>query len=483
MKGINRVFLLLLLNFLTIQIYGKVVWEEGFNTPEKGVWGDADGESLHVDLTSVEQWTIDYAACSFTAENDYVKTVSTAGGRLEALDCDGEAVWYSEWIAISKYSEITCELTAKETGSGSNPESKYLKAYYQLNNQDEVLFETNGINEANWGLATVVQTGLQGDSIRIVVRLNSSYASDKVILDDVRVWTDQEEVINPEQLADAGDILINEVLFNPFPGGVDFVELYNPSEKDIRLDHLFLANRDADAELKGMVQLTTEEILFPSQTYLLLSEDAEKVLVFYETTCRSCFLDLAKMPAFNNDVGDVVLLNDSLEVIDGMHYLSKMHHPLLVDEEGVSLERISLDEPGSDPVNWASATASVRFATPGYENSMVGKTTADQDLIQLEPSSFSPNDDGYNDYLTISYQFGNPHYVANLKIFDSHGRPVCDLVQNEPAGTTGEWVWTGKQNDGKRSRLGMYIIWLELHDGNGATKQFKEVCSITDRLE
>lgn len=482
MRNLNSVFIFLLLNFLTIEIYGKVVWEEGFNVPDQGVWGDADGESLHVDLSSVDQWFINFDSCHFSAENDYVRTVSTSGGRFEALDCDGEAVWYSKWIDISKYSEISCGLIARETGSGSNVNKKYLRAYYQLNNQKEVLFETNGVNEGNWGVDTVSQANLQGDSLRIVVRLNSIYANDKVSFDDVRVWTDQPEIVDPFLFANTGDVLISEVLFNPYPGGVDFVELYNASDKSILLNHLFLANRDGDSALKTIVPLTREERFLQPKTYLVLSEDQEKVLVFYRTNCPDCFLDLADMPAYNNDQGDVVLLNDSLQVIDEMHYSSTMHHSLLVDKEGVSLERVSFDAPASDASNWASASAEVRFATPGFENSMSEDGFINRDKLILEPSCFSPNGDGYNDFLRIDYQFKNSNYVANLRIFDSHGIPVCDLVKNEPAGSRGEWIWTGKRDNGSNVRLGMYIVLLELYDGNGDVKKFKKVCTVTDQL-
>lgn len=483
MWRINSVFLFMLSILLTNESYGTVIWEENFNTPDLGVWGDDDGESLHINLDQGENWSINYDDCSLTAENDYIKTVSTSGGRFEALDCDGEAIWYSPWINISKYTVVNCELVARETGSGANPASKYLKAFYQLDDQSEILFEVNGLNEGNWGEANASQGGLEGDSLRIIVRLNSSYANDKVILDAIRLWSDQPEVIDPNQLAEAGDVLINEVLFDPYPGGVDFVELYNRSEKTIRLDHLLLGSRNEDGSFKKLVPLANQEIFIQPKSYLVLSENHEQVLVFYESRCPECFLNLNEIPAFNNDKGQVVLLNDSLETLDEMHYTAKMHHSLLVDEEGVSLERISWDEAGMEASSWASASASVRFATPGYENSMGRGNHETHDQISLEPKSFSPNDDGYNDYLSISYQFENPNYVANLKIFDSHGMPVCDLVKNEPAGNEGEWIWTGEQSNGKKSRLGVYIVLLELHDQNGTVKQYKKACSITDRLE
>ena len=40
---------------------------------------------------------------------------------------------------------------------------------------------------------------------------------------------------------EANDIVINEVLFNPYPGGEDFVELYNKTDKIINLSDIYLA--------------------------------------------------------------------------------------------------------------------------------------------------------------------------------------------------------------------------------------------------
>lgn len=223
MWRINSVFLFMLSILLTNESYGTVIWEENFNTPNLGVWGDNEGESLHINLGQGDNWRINFDDCSLAAENDYVKTVSTSGGRFGALDCHGEAIWDSPWINISKYANVNCELMARETGSRSNPASKYLKAYFQLDDQSDIFSEVNGTNEGNWGEATARQAQLAGDSPRIVVRLNSGYANDKVIQNAFRLWSDQPEVIGPNQLAEAGDVLINEVLFHPYPGGVDLV--------------------------------------------------------------------------------------------------------------------------------------------------------------------------------------------------------------------------------------------------------------------
>ena len=73
----------------------NIIWSENFATPEKGYWGGGS------DIVGITNWTLDVTNCTLTDANDYIKTVSTGGGRMEAKDIDGEAVWTSEAIDIS----------------------------------------------------------------------------------------------------------------------------------------------------------------------------------------------------------------------------------------------------------------------------------------------------------------------------------------------------------------------------------------------
>ncbi|WP_423129329.1 hypothetical protein [Gaoshiqia sp. Z1-71] len=477
----NWFFLILLVNFLTIESYAGFVWTEEFNLPNKGTWGDADGITVHTDLEGIDQWTLNTVFCEFTAENDYVKTVSTSGGRFEAQDCDGEAIWMSRWISIKNKSNVRCELTAWETGSGNTASRKYLYVFYQLDNQPETLFESNGINEGNWGEALASQSGLNGDSLRIIVKLNSSYASDKVIFDHVSVESEDPPLL-PENLAQAGDILINELLFNPYADGSDFVELFNRSEKSIRLDHLFIASRDGNQELRQIYAVSAAPDYMEPGAYLLLSEDTTGIPFFYLRSCPENFWQMEKLPSYPNASGYVVLLDDSLNVIDELAYRETMHNPLLANRKGVSLERVSADRESDDPENWLSAAAAVGFATPGCPNSMQLHPEYVQAEIRLEPTVFSPNNDGYQDYLSIHYRLPEPDYRANLKLFDSRGSYLQDLVKNETIGQEGEWTWTGMLEDGSKARIGIYVIYIELISPTGQIKQIRKSCTLTDRL-
>jgi hypothetical protein len=192
---------------------------------------------------------------------------------------------------------------------------------------------------------------------------------------------------------------------------------------------------------------------------------------------------MKSFPSFPDDGGTVVFLNDSLEVLDEFSYSSKMHSPFLANEEGVSLERISLAKPTNERANWASAAESVGFATPGLSNSQSGSSAEIQDKITPEPQAFSPNGDGYNDQLIINFKLSKPGDIANVRIFDATGRQMKYLVKNQSLAQEGSWLWDGKGESGQKLSIGVYIILVEIFDQDGHTKAFKKTCTITDRLE
>jgi len=282
---------------------------------------------------------------------------------------------------------------------------------------------------------------------------------------------------------EVGSILINEVLFNPFSGGTDFVELVNASEQTISVQRLRLATRNDTLALKQIYPVSTEKRYLKPGDFLVCTKDPAIVASQYITSNMANFCAMKSLPSYSDDAGTVVLLNDSLLVLDEFSYSAKMHSPFLADEEGVSLERISIEKPANDRNNWASAAASVGCATPGFPNSQAGSETEIQDEITPEPKAFSPNGDGYNDELTIKFNLSKPGYIANVRIFDVAGRQVKFLVKNQSLAQEGNWLWDGKNDIGQLLNIGVYIILVEVFDQEGQTKAFKKTFTLTDRLE
>jgi len=277
------------------------------------------------------------------------------------------------------------------------------------------------------------------------------------------------EVILPES-AQAFDLIINEVLFNPRSGGADFVELYNRSNKILSLKNWAMANADGIAAKKNITE--SEYLVYPDQ-YVGLTENITNISSYYPKTITQNFIEVNDLPSYNDNEGSVILINSKDYIIDQFNYSDEMHFELLNDDEGVSLERIDPNRSSNYRSNFHSAAESVGFATPGYENSQFFRNTSAQGFVSINPNTFSPDNDGFQDVVSINYQFESPGYVANISIFDRNGRLIKKLVSNELLGNKGNFIWDGISDDNQKARIGIYVIYFEAFNTNGDKEIFK----------
>jgi hypothetical protein len=273
------------------------------------------------------------------------------------------------------------------------------------------------------------------------------------------------------------DLLINEVLFNPKPDGVDFVEVYNNSSKIIDLGKLYIANTKDGDTLNMIKKISADQkLVFPGK-YLLLSVNSDMVQQQYFTQDPGAFIQVAAMPSYNDDEGCVVLLrHDSLR-IDQFHYNDDMHFALLEDPEGYSLERkkISATEPAAN--NWASASSTCGGATPGYKNSQADDSSNPENKnVIIDPGIFSPDNNGHDDYLHIYYHFTKSELKGSISIYNHEGILIRKLVKGELLGVSGEYVWDGLDERQQKSSTGIYIIYFEAFDIEGNTYKYKKPC-------
>lgn len=284
--------------------------------------------------------------------------------------------------------------------------------------------------------------------------------------------------------ARSSDIVINEVLFNPYTGGVDFVELYNRSSKALDLINLQINNADEETgELDQTADITSlSHIMLPGD-YVVLTKDPSIIRSTYNSAGLSSFITVPSLPSYNDDAGIVVLTNKAKADIDRFIYSDKMHFALLNDDEGVSLERMDPDRPSTESDNWHSAAATVGYATPGLKNSQYSESASDGSEISVDPAVFSPDNDGKGDVLNIHYKFDKPGYTATVKIFSSTGRPVLDLVKSELLGTEeGIWSWDGINKDNEKAPVGIYVLYIEAFTVGGDTKKIKKTCVLGAKL-
>ena len=274
--------------------------------------------------------------------------------------------------------------------------------------------------------------------------------------------------------ATPGNMVINEILFNPRSNGYDFVELFNNGDRVIDAATLHVANRNSSGVISSIRPCSNyPHYIFPGD-YAVLTEKPQMLPLQYLVTDPGCVLEVNLFPSFPDDEGTVVLINAQGEVVDEVKYSDDWHFKLITDAEGVSLERISDDGQSQDPSNWHSAASTAGYGTPGYRNSQHNNTAVIEGVFEVFPKVISPDNDGRDDVISIRYQLPIAGYMTNIIIFDLAGRPVRLLVRNALLGTAGYWKWDGLGENGKKLSTGPYIILAELFNLGGKRKRFKE---------
>ncbi len=275
------------------------------------------------------------------------------------------------------------------------------------------------------------------------------------------------------EAAVSGDILLSELLFHPRSGGEKFVELYNHSTKHIDLKDWSFANLSGDSLTNVKSVSDNHYVLLPG-AYVAFTEDLATLKADYPAAPEAYLQKVAALPSLPADQGTVVLLDPAQKEMQRFYYSADFHHPLLTNTQGVSLERVTWNDPVEDAASWQSAARTVNYATPGYRNSQFTENPASESLLTVDPPVFAPGHAGHADFTRIHYRFGSTGTVANVAVYDAQGRKVRDLARNQTLAEEGFLVWDGTANDQQRVGIGYYLIFFETFDTQGQVNVLKE---------
>ena len=271
-----------------------------------------------------------------------------------------------------------------------------------------------------------------------------------------------------------GDVVINEILFDPISPAADYVEIYNKSEKVLNISDLQLGvikssfPNPPDTVIKKICSENRQ--LLPGK-YVLLTTKPTEIAEQYECSDYN-FITMGSYPSYPNDGATVLLLSNG-DIIDFMSYTDKMHYPLLAETKGVSLERVSPQITSNDPENWHSSSSPLH-GTPGYQNSVYIENHEVEADIEILPQVFSPDADGFDDVTTINLKDIGNDYTAKIHIFDARGRPVKTLVNCKNIADQSSFVWNGLDDNGSIVPIGIYVVFVEVFDLQGHIKRFKK---------
>jgi len=278
----------------------------------------------------------------------------------------------------------------------------------------------------------------------------------------------------------AGDILINEVLSNPRPGGADFLEIYNYSDKAIDLSSISIASVNTNGVVGNRQAVSDRPLFIYPNEYKVLTRQPATVKQHYPNAESSALLEMGSLPNFNNETGGVVIYGQA-GVIDSLFYTPAMQSPFITSNRGVSLERQYFSAPTNAPGSFRSAAVAVGGATPGYQNSQYVDESAAGEVF-LTSKTFSPDNDGFEDRLAINYRLPESGFMANIDIYTDQGRLIKRLVRNESVATQGVIFWDGLSDANMRLPVGVYVAVVEVYNAFGVRKVYRKSFVLAARL-
>jgi hypothetical protein len=285
----------------------------------------------------------------------------------------------------------------------------------------------------------------------------------------------------PSDMA-GGDLIINEILFNPAGAGYDYVELYNNSGKICELQKILLTGKNSTGQLINAIAASpVNRLLYPGE-YVVITEDDNWLSQNYLVKKHADICRITDLPSMPDDKGYLALLNNQAEIVDEIAYSDKWHFALINNKDGVALERIDYSQPTNEKTNWTSAASEAGFGTPGYQNSQFRADLRAQGSFVVEPKLFSPDNDGHDDVAAFKYEMTEPGYMGSITIYDAAGRPVRYLLRNALLGLKSVVNWDGLDENFKKLPVGVYVVFMEIFNLKGKIKKIKNTVTLARKF-
>lgn len=306
-----------------------------------------------------------------------------------------------------------------------------------------------------------------------LITLENLYDTEGRLMEDITLELYFEDEEKPEESdgpeVEPGELIFNELLPNPHPGGSEYIELFNRSDHAISLSGLAISIRKADGSLNMAYPLSAISTPIEKGSFVLLTKDIEGVTGWYSILHPNTLYEL-KIPVLANTSSTLVLyrMKDGL-IIDEINYSSKWHATSVTNQKGVALERIDPDGKTQDANNWTSATFQSGYGTPGYENS---QNRNNEKEGEEEISVPVANEDGS---YTVKYVLNASGYSCRAFIYTVNGYKIAEIANNEALGQRGELRWNGQSLNGSKLHTGIYIFSIELFNREGTKKHTKKI--------
>ncbi|MDZ7767219.1 MAG: lamin tail domain-containing protein [Melioribacteraceae bacterium] len=276
--------------------------------------------------------------------------------------------------------------------------------------------------------------------------------------------------------AGKNQVVVNEIMYEPETDNSEFVEFYNTSDQFIEI-----ANWTVEDDSKNSSIISSTSMSIPPESYFVVAADSSILLNYPELKDFERLIIVNRNMSLNNSEDLVYLTNAFSATVDSVFYNSSWHNKRTTSTRNKSLERINPFLDGNDPNNW-STSVSPEGSTPGKANSIFIENQESGNAISLTPNPFSPDGDGFEDFAIINYKLPREAVSIHIQVFDSKGRKVRSISEENLFTDKGSIIFDGFNDRGQPLKIGIYILLIEAFDSGGSTHTFKEVVVVARKL-
>ncbi|HHS13376.1 MAG TPA: hypothetical protein ENN03_06365 [bacterium] len=241
-------------------------------------------------------------------------------------------------------------------------------------------------------------------------------------------------------------IRINEIMYDPFSGWDEWVEIINEGTDVQNLRGWTLNDATGRQAL-----ISARDVVIKPGDYLVLAPSVHSCDGY---PWAISVLGIDRFPRLNNDADCVVLKNGLGECVDSVSYKKEWG-----GGRGISLERIGFSS-FSKSENWGGSTHTMG-ATPGRLNSISGPVSEAGLNVTITPNPFSPDGDGQDDRSFITVTSPWRRSVLRVRIFSIRGRLVRTLAGGSDSGPSSRFEWDGLDDQSRPSAIGIYVVYAE----------------------
>jgi hypothetical protein len=375
--------------------------------------------------------------------------------------------------------EVEIQITLHN--QGKSPASGIQIFFFQDLNADSLLGEGEQIGDPQVigqtipaeGDITLQQSWLPPGPGNHLVGVWASYPSDEDPADNWALASLQVRFV-------PRTVVVNEIMYDPAPLEEDsgkepeWVEVFHRGNNPLDLAGWTIE----DARGEPHTVCDSSLVLNPGCYAIIAAGTETEFRRALPGVMAPVLFPIGGLPSLNN-AQDMVRLSDPAgTTMDSVFYDGDWG-----GGEGISLERINPHLDSNDPLNW-SWCVHPEGATPGGRNSIFTPVVPTEAFLAASPNPFSPDGDGHQEVTIISYRLPTAAARLSLQLFDTRGRLVRTLLNQERCASQGEAIWDGRGDSGERLKMGIYIIFMEvLDDRQGLVCRNKKTVVLAGRLD